>query len=126
MVASACKAIEGLLAIHEFTVTRDAESTQRQSPSTPAWEQRKLGELYSLVSEKNDLTFGRESIISVANMYFNATVNVTDEQYLRTYNVMRLGDIAFEGNRSKKFVHGRRRGIRRISPGSLARRSRCQ
>ncbi|WP_270773480.1 hypothetical protein, partial [Pauljensenia sp. OF14-1SRA] len=45
MVASACKAIEGLLAIHEFTVTRDAESTQRQSPSTPAWEQRKLGEV---------------------------------------------------------------------------------
>ena len=34
-----------------------------------SWEQRKLGELYSLVSEKNDLTFGRESIISVANMY---------------------------------------------------------
>lgn len=45
MVASACKAIEGLLAIHEFTVTRDAESTQRQSPSTPAWEQRKLGDI---------------------------------------------------------------------------------
>ena len=47
---------------------------------TPSWEQRKLGELYSLVSEKNDLTFGRESIISVANMYFNANVYVADEQ----------------------------------------------
>lgn len=45
MVASACKAIEGLLAIREFTVTRDAESRQRQSPSTPAWEQRKLGDI---------------------------------------------------------------------------------
>lgn len=72
-----------------------------------AWEQRKLGELYSLVSEKNDLTFGRESIISVANMYFNANVNVTDEQYLRTYSVMRLGDIAFEGHSNKEFSHGR-------------------
>lgn len=72
-----------------------------------SWEQRKLGELYSLVSEKNDLTFGRESIISVANMYFNANVNVTDEQYLRTYNVMRLGDIAFEGHSNKEFSHGR-------------------
>lgn len=71
------------------------------------WEQRKLGELYSLVSEKNDLTFGRESIISVANMYFNANVNVADEQYLRTYNVMRLGDIAFEGHSNKEFSHGR-------------------
>ncbi len=66
-----------------------------------------MGELYSLVSEKNDLTFGRESIISVANMYFNANVNVTDEQYLRTYNVMRLGDIAFEGHSNKEFSHGR-------------------
>ena len=74
---------------------------------TDPWEQRKLGELYSLVSEKNDLTFGRESIISVANMYFNAIVNVTDEQYLRTYNVMRLGDIAFEGHSNKEFSHGR-------------------
>ena len=72
-----------------------------------SWEQRKLGELYSLVSEKNDLTFGRESIISVANMYFNANVNVTDEQYLRTYNVMRLGDIAFEEHSNKEFSHGR-------------------
>ena len=74
---------------------------------TDPWEQRKLGELYSLVSEKNDLTFGRESIISVANMYFNANINVTDEQYLRTYNVMRLGDIAFEGHSNKEFSHGR-------------------
>ena len=74
---------------------------------TDPWEQRKLGELYSLVSEKNDLTFGRESIISVANMYFNANINVADEQYLRTYNVMRLGDIAFEGHSNKEFSHGR-------------------
>lgn len=66
-----------------------------------------MGELYSLVSEKNDLTFGRESIISVANMYFNANINVADEQYLRTYNVMRLGDIAFEGHSNKEFSHGR-------------------
>lgn len=40
-------------------------------------------------------------------MYFNAIVNVTDEQYLRTYNVMRLGDIAFEGHSNKEFSHGR-------------------
>lgn len=49
MVASACKIIEGLLAIREFTVTRDAESTQRQSPSTPAWEQRKLGDCFEFL-----------------------------------------------------------------------------
>ena len=40
-------------------------------------------------------------------MYFNANINVADEQYLRTYNVMRLGDIAFEGHSNKEFSHGR-------------------
>ena len=59
------------------------------------------------MSEKNDLTFGRDKIISVANMYFNSAVYVTEDSYLATYNVMRLGDIAFEGNRSKRFAHGR-------------------
>lgn len=59
------------------------------------------------MSEKNDLIFGRDRIISVANMYFNSAVYVTEDSYLATYNVMRLGDIAFEGNRSKRFAHGR-------------------
>ena len=72
-----------------------------------AWEQRKFGELYRPVSEKNDMSFGRDKIISVANMYFNSVVYVTEDSYLATYNVMRLGDIAFEGNRSKRFAHGR-------------------
>ncbi|KAB5789346.1 restriction endonuclease subunit S [Bifidobacterium adolescentis] len=74
---------------------------------TDPWEQRKLGELYKEVSEKNDLTYGRDRIISVAHMYFNPVVYVTEDDYLKTYNVMRLGDIAFEGNRSKNFTHGR-------------------
>ena len=74
---------------------------------TDPWEQRKLGELYRPVSEKNDLSFGRDKAISVANMYFNPAVYVTEDSYLATYNVMRLGDIAFEGNRSKRFAHGR-------------------
>ena len=63
---------------------------------TDPWEQRKLGELYKEVSEKNDLTYGRDRIISVAHMYFNPVVYVTEDDYLKTYNVMRLGDIAFE------------------------------
>ena len=53
------------------------------------------------------MSFGRDRIISVANMYFNSVVYVTEDSYLATYNVMRLGDIAFEGNRSKRFAHGR-------------------
>ena len=74
---------------------------------TEAWEQRKFGTLYYLVSEKNDGSLDKDRIISVANMYFNKNVNISDDSYLRTYNIMRLGDIAFEGNRSKYFAHGR-------------------
>lgn len=40
-------------------------------------------------------------------MYFKADAKVSDESYLSTYNVMRIGDIAFEGNRSGDFAHGR-------------------
>ena len=71
------------------------------------WEQRKFGELYEKVNEKNNLSFGVDKIISVANMYFKEDVKESNDGYMRTYNVMRLGDIAFEGNKSKNFSHGR-------------------
>lgn len=74
---------------------------------TEDWEQRKFSDLYSKVSEKNDLSFGTDKIISVANMYFKDDVKDSSEEYMRTYNIMRLGDIAFEGNKSKNYAHGR-------------------
>ena len=74
---------------------------------TEAWEQRKFSELYEKVSRKNDLTYGKDDIISVANMYFKADSYITDESYLLTYNIFELGDIAFEGNKSKNYAHGR-------------------
>ena len=40
-------------------------------------------------------------------MYFKPDSYITDPEYLRTYNVFQLGDIAFEGNKSKNFAHGR-------------------
>lgn len=74
---------------------------------TDPWEQRKFGDQYEKVTEKNDLSFGTDKIISVANMYFKSDVKQSDDDYMRTYNIMRLGDIAFEGNKSKRFAHGR-------------------
>ena len=71
------------------------------------WEQRKFSEQYVKVSEKNDLSFGTDKIISVANMYFKEDTKESSDDYMRTYNIMRLGDIAFEGNKSKNFAHGR-------------------
>ena len=79
----------------------------RFSGFTDAWEQRKFGDQYQKITEKNDLSFGADKIISVANMYFKSDVKQSDDDYMRTYNIMRLGDIAFEGNKSKHFAHGR-------------------
>ena len=74
---------------------------------TDPWEQRKFFELYERVSRKNDLTYKRNDIISVANMYFKPDSYITDDSYLLTYNIFELGDIAFEGNKSKNYAHGR-------------------
>ena len=74
---------------------------------TNDWEQRKFSELYKKVNEKNIFRFGVDKIISVANMYFKEDVKKPNDEYMRTYNIMRLGDIAFEGNKSKNFSHGR-------------------
>ena len=59
------------------------------------------------MSRKNDLTYGKGDIISVANMYYKTDSYITDDSYLLTYNIFELGDIAFEGNKSKNFAHGR-------------------
>ena len=72
-----------------------------------AWELREFREQYQKITEKNDLSFRADKIISVANMYFKSDVKQSDDDYMRSYNIMRLGDIAFEGNKSKHFAHGR-------------------
>lgn len=71
------------------------------------WEDKSFGELYCHNVVKNDLSFGVNKVISVANMYYNPNTYISDSNYLRTYNIFRLGDIAFEGNKSKNFAHGR-------------------
>lgn len=71
------------------------------------WEQRKFSDLYEKVSNKNDLSYGTDKIISVANMYYKTDSYISDSSYLLSYNIFKLGDIAFEGNKSKDFAHGR-------------------
>lgn len=70
------------------------------------WEKVQFSKLYEPSSIKNK-TFGADKIISVANMYFKPVSYISDEEYLKSYNVMNLGDIAFEGNKSKDYAHGR-------------------
>ena len=74
---------------------------------TDDWEQRKFSDLYEKISEKNDLSYSLDKIISVANMYYKSDAKVSNEEYLKTYNIFRYGEIAFEGNKSKDFTYGR-------------------
>ena len=104
--------------VGDFFMSLDRLITLHQSKSfghilkvivscTLYWEQRKFSDLYEKVMEKNDLSFGTDKIISVASMHYKEDTSNSDDDYMRTYNVMRLGDIAFEGNKSKNFAHGR-------------------
>ena len=107
------RGIDNLITLHQrkciFFTGRAGRliSTVNKKRITSSWEQRKFSELYEKVSRKNDLTYGKDDIISVANMYFKADSYITDESYLLTYNIFELGDIAFEGNKSKNYAHGR-------------------
>lgn len=74
---------------------------------TGEWKEKSFGELYEKHNVKNDLSFGVDKIISVANMYFKSDAAVGDDEYLKTYNVFRLGDIAYEGHKSANFAYGR-------------------
>ena len=71
------------------------------------WEEKSFGELYEKHNVKNDLSFGVDKIISVANMYYKEDANVGNEEYLRSYNVFRIGDIAYEGHKSAEYSYGR-------------------
>ena len=74
---------------------------------TDDWEQRKLGDLYKRVNERNDGTLGRDKWISVAKMYFQDPDKVQSNNLdTRTY-VMKKGDIAFEGHPNNEFKFGR-------------------
>ncbi|WP_124057599.1 restriction endonuclease subunit S [Vaginisenegalia massiliensis] len=75
---------------------------------TDDWEQRKFGDIWKNTSNKNkNLDYNENDIISVANMKFKNVQNNTSEDYLKTYNILKYGDIAFEGNKSKDFSYGR-------------------
>ena len=71
------------------------------------WEQRRLGDEFDRINERNDGSFGREHWISVSRMFFQDPEAVQSNNIdTRTY-VMREGDIAFEGHPNADFQFGR-------------------
>ena len=73
----------------------------------PDWEEKKIGDLFYKVNERNNGQFGNDKWISVAKMYYQDEDKVTSNNIdTRTY-VMRVGDMAFEGHPNKEFKYGR-------------------
>lgn len=72
------------------------------------WEEILLGEVFEKNNERNlDCTIGFEQTISIASMTYNPSGNGAADDSLKTYKVLRIGDIAFEGHKNKDFAYGR-------------------
>ena len=71
------------------------------------WEQRKLGELYSILTERNTDLLPYNRTLSVATMTYKTDGNGAADSSLANYKRLRIGDIAFEGHTSKEFRYGR-------------------
>ena len=67
------------------------------------WQLKKFKEVYAKSNEKNT-RYGIQKIISVANMHYSKNASIRSVEYLKTYNVFKVGDIAFEGNKSSETV----------------------
>lgn len=75
---------------------------------TGDWERRKFGDLWRKSSERNnDLKHSSQNVLSVAQMKLNPVERNSTDDYMKTYNVLYYGDIAFEGNKSKNYSFGR-------------------
>lgn len=123
-ISSFLKQLDSLIALHQRKLEHLQEQKkgllQKMFPKngetvpevrfpgfTDAWEQRKLGEEFKRVNERNNGEFGKDRWISVAKMYFQDPDKVTSNNIdTRTY-VMRFGDIAFEGHPNNEFKFGR-------------------
>ncbi|MDW3607664.1 restriction endonuclease subunit S [Enterococcus faecium] len=75
---------------------------------TEDWEQRKLGDIFKKDIQKNkDLEFNSDSVISVAKMKLSTPSAKSLDEYMKTYNKIWKGNIAFEGHTNDEFPNGR-------------------
>lgn len=71
------------------------------------WEQRKLGEMYTQLVERNIELLPFEKILSASTMNYKVDGSGAAEESLSNYKRLRVGDIAFEGHTSRDFRYGR-------------------
>lgn len=88
-------------------LTRKGNPKIRFNNFTNQWQPYKFGELFKKSKQKNNLSYSKDQVISVATMTWKKAPEDSTDKYMKTYNVMRIGDIAFEGHKNKNFVFGR-------------------
>ena len=74
---------------------------------TEDWEQRKFGDLYTPLTERNAELLPYSRTLSVATMEYKTSGNGAADSSLANYKRLRIGDIAFEGHTSGEFRYGR-------------------
>ena len=74
---------------------------------TDDWEQRKFGDLYTPLTERNAELLPYSRTLSVATMEYKTSGNGAADSSLANYKRLRIGDIAFEGHTSRAFRYGR-------------------
>ena len=96
------------------TMAKRDDSVKKKVPElrfkgfTDDWEQRKLGDIFKKDTQKNkDLEFHSDSVISVAKMKLSPPSAKSSDEYMKTYNKIRKGNVAFEGHTNDEFPNGR-------------------
>ena len=118
------KSLDNLIALHQrkhkklltlkkallekmFPQNEEKTPKIRFSGFTSDWEQRKLGDLYAPLTERNADLLQYNRTLSVATMTYRTDGNGAVASSLANYKRLRIGDIAFEGHTSKEFRYGR-------------------
>ena len=97
--------LDHLITLHQSKFFGDILKTI--ASYTLYWEQRKLGEMYTQLVERNIELLPFKKILSVSTMTYKGDGNGAAEESLSSYKRLRVGDIAFEGHTSKDFRYGR-------------------
>ncbi len=99
------RTLDHLITLHQSKFFGDILKTI--ASYTLYWEQRKLGEMYTQLVERNIELLPFKKILSVSTMTYKGDGNGAAEESLSSYKRLRVGDIAFEGHTSKDFRYGR-------------------
>ncbi|OZG49372.1 type I restriction-modification system, specificity subunit S [Pseudoscardovia radai] len=83
------------------------EPRLRFSAFNDTWKRIALASVLKINEERNNTSeFGFDRTISVSTMHFKPEGNGAAHASLETYRVLRVGDVAFEGNRHKEYPYG--------------------